>query len=106
MFSLKNLLISLFAPAVMMFGLLLSDWVFKTELVSTVMALTYLEHLYAGYLFGVDLEKGFTGGCIPLPGNPLFLLATAIFDYLLVAFAVYVLLTVFTTQISSARKLL
>lgn len=96
MFSLKNLLISLFAPAALMFGLSVFDRIFNTELFSFVMLLTYLEHLYVGYLLDVDLEKGFTGGWIPLPGNPAFYVITAIFDYLLVASVIYVLLAALT----------
>lgn len=105
MFHLRNLLISLFSPAAIFIIMMFIDWIFKTRVSSVSLILVYLQHTYLGKLLGVDLH-GDSGAWISLPYNGWFLLFNLLADYLIVALAVYVLLTLFTMRISSARKFL
>lgn len=94
MLSLKNLLISVFSPAVIFIAAILTDLIFKTGLSSAPILLVYLQHIYLGEKLGVNLYRG--GGWISFPYNGTFLLFNILLDYFFVALVIYVLLTALT----------
>lgn len=96
--------VSLFSPVLLAAFLLFSEWFLKTGLLEIAFALIYFEHLYLGYFLGVDLDKDSGGGFVPMPYNKAFFNFILLFDYLLIAFLVYALLTVFSRYILANQK--
>ena len=94
MFSLRNLLISLFSPAAIFVVMIASDLIMKTNLSSAPILLVYVQHVYLGEKLGVSLHSG--SGWISFPYNGNFLLFNVLLDYFFVALAIYVLLTALT----------
>lgn len=96
--------VSLFSPILLAAFLLFSEWFLKTKFLEIVFALIYFEHLYLGHFLGVDLDKNSGGGFFPMPYNKAFFKFVLLFDYLLIAFLVYALLTVFTKHILADQE--
>ena len=100
-----NLIWAFLLPGLVIASLFITDRILQTGLLLFPLLLVYFEHLLIGWLFSFDLGRDSGGGFISLPLNIPVLTATAILDYLLVAFVVYILLTILTKYVFPDRNL-
>jgi hypothetical protein len=88
-----------------MCGLILLDSFFRTQIVGIVFLLVLIEHKFIANLFSVEIPKEPSFMLFSFPFNGTVMTATIIFDYLFVALAVYILLTILTKSNFHDQKL-
>ena len=105
MFSLTNLLIALLSPAAIILALGVCDKFLGTPMTGILFLLILVEHKLIADLLGVEIAQPEPGllDLISFPLNETILSATIILDYLLIALAVYVSLTLLTKGVSRTK---